>query len=377
MLQPSDPPYKVLFQDPGLFEEAVRLVAPQLADELDFETATSLDKEHLTALDRVRVQDKLRRVEFKKGALPTGRRRYLLVLLEFQASHDADMAWRMRDYLHQVESALRESGTVRAEGGVPPMLSMVVHNGDRPWRAATECAAPLTGDGATLAVRTYATVDLQVLALGPDSEGRRLAPGSRLATLAELESAPAESLPKLLLAAFRRHDGLGSAMLRRGLHLRVKAALARHGRAEGLPPLEEWERMLAARRGEDMTAMLDATLARWEEAKVAEGLRRGLAEGVERGLAEGVERGRAEGAAHGLAQGRVALLRRQVEWRFGADVAGQASSLLAEVTDVARLDEAGKWLLECDTGEALLARLRAGERQAGNGASGRPAISGT
>ena len=68
--QPSDPPYKVLFQDPGLFEEAVRLVAPELADELDFETATSLDKEHLTALDRVRVQDKLRRVEFKKGAPP-------------------------------------------------------------------------------------------------------------------------------------------------------------------------------------------------------------------------------------------------------------------------------------------------------------------
>ena len=366
MLQPSDPPYKVMFQDPGLFEEAVRLVAPQLADMLDFETATSLDKEHLTALDRVRVQDKLRRVEFKKGRLRNGRRRYFLVLLEFQAGHDADMAWRMRDYLHQVESALRDSGTARAEGGVPPMLSIVIHNGDRPWRAATECAGPLTGDEAPALMRTYATVDLQVLARGPDSEGRELAPGSRLATLAELESAPAESLPVLLLAAFRRHDGLGSAMLRRGLHLRVKAALARHGRAEGLSPLEEWERMLAARRGEDMTAMLDATLARWEEAKVAEGRRRGLAEGVERGLAEGVERGLAEG----VAQGRVALLRRQVEWRFGADVAGQASSLLAEVTDVARLDEAGRWLLECDTGEALLARLQAGGRRAGNGTSG-------
>ena len=127
-----------------------------------------------------------------------------------------------------------------------------------------------------------------------------------------------------------------------------------------------------------MTAMLDATLARWEEAKVAEGRRRGLAEGVERGLAEGVERGlaegmergRAEGAERGLAQGRVALLRRQVEWRFGVDVAGQVAALLAEVTDVARLDEVGRWLLECDTGEALLARLRAGGRRAGNGASG-------
>ena len=43
--------------------------------------------------------------------------------------------------------------------------------------------------------------------------------------------------------------------------------------------------------------------------------------------------------------------------------------LLADVKDVARLDEAGKWLLECDTGEALLARLRSGPEGAGNGAS--------
>ena len=100
-----------------------------------------------------------------------------------------------------------------------------------------------------------------------------------------------------------------------------------------------------------MTAMLDATFARWGEAKVA----------------EGVERGLAEGTAHGLAQGRVALLRRQAGWRFGDDVAGQVSTLLADVTDVARLDEAGRWLLECDTGEALLARLRAGRGEAGNG----------
>ena len=115
-----------------------------------------------------------------------------------------------------------------------------------------------------------------------------------------------------------------------------------------------------------MTAMLDATLARWEEAKVAEGRRLGLAEGVERGRAEGVERGLAEG----VAQGRVALLRRLAALRFGADVAGQVSALLADVTDVARLDEAGEWLLECDTGEALLGRLRAGRGGAGNGAPG-------
>ena len=127
-----------------------------------------------------------------------------------------------------------------------------------------------------------------------------------------------------------------------------------------------------------MTAMLDATLARWEEAKVAEGMRRGLAEGVERGLAEGVERGLAEGVERGLAegveqgvaQGRVALLHRLAARRFGVDVGGQVGTLLADVTDIAHLDAAGEWLLECDTGEALLARLRARRDAAGNGAPG-------
>ena len=346
-MQASDAPYKVLFQDRRLFEETVRLVAPRLADGLDFGAAASLDKEHLTALSRTRVQDKLRRVERKSGKLANGRRRYVLALLEFQSGHDADMAWRMRDYLHLVESGLRQSGTAQAEGEVPGMLSVVVHNGERPWRASAECAGPLTGDAEPAQVRMYATVDLQVLARGPDGAGRRLVPGGCLATLAELESSPAEALPRLLLEAFRRHAGAGSSEFRRGLHLRVEFALERLGLAAGVPPLAECEQVLAESGGERMTAMLDATLARWKEAEVAQG----RAQGMERGLAQGVERG--------LAQGRVALLRRMAERRFGAGVAGRVTALLADETDLSRLDEAGEWLLECDTGEALLARLAA------------------
>ena len=347
-MQASDAPYKVLFQDRRLFEETVRLVAPRLADGLDFGAAASLDKEHLTALSRTRVQDKLRRVERKSGKLANGRRRYVLALLEFQSGHDADMAWRMRDYLHLVESGLRQSGTARAEGEVPGMLSVVVHNGERPWRAAAECAGPLTGDAEPAQVRMYATVDLQVLARGPDGAGRRLVPGGCLATLAELEPSPAEALPRLLLEAFRRHAGAGSWEFRRGLHLRVES-LERDGLAAGLPPLADFERALAESGGERMTAMLDATLARWKEAEVAQG--------VERGLAQGIERGRAQGIERGLAQGRVALLGRMAGRRFGAGVAGRVTALLADETDLSRPDEAGEWLLECDTGEALLVRI--------------------
>lgn len=243
---------------------------------------------------------------------------------------------------------------------------------------------PVIQDGPPVRMPMYATVDLQVLAQGPDAHGRTLVPGGRLATLAELESAPAEALPKLLREALQRHGGVASTALRRGLHLRVEAALARRGMATGLPPLAEFERLLAERRGGHMTAMLDATLERWEKAKIAGGVERGLAQGIERGLAQGVERGLAEGVERGLAQGverglvegverglaegesrgRVALLGRLAEQRFGAGVAGQLTALLADVSDPARLDEAGVWLLECDTGEALLDRLRSAGKHA-------------
>ena len=242
----------------------------------------------------------------------------------------------LRDYLHLVESDLRETGTLEREGTLPPMLSIVVHNGEGHWRATAECAGPLVGDGPPARMPMYATVDLQVLARGPDAQGRTLAPGSRLATLAELESSPPAALPGVLRTAFQRYGGPDSAALRRGLHLRVEAAFARRGMAAELPPLAEFERLLAQRRGGHMTAMLDATLARWEKAKIAEGVERGAA------------------------QGRVALLGRQAERRFGTGVADQLKALLADVSDLSRLDEAGEWLLECDTGAALLTRLRAG-----------------
>ena len=337
-MQSSDTPYKVLFKDPGLFEETVRLAAPELADALDFTTAASLDKEHLTASNLSRLQDQLRRVEFKAGALKDGRRPYVLVLLEFQSRHDPDMAWRMREYLHLVESDLREAGTLEREGALPPMLSVVVHNGEGHWRATTEYAGPLVGDGPPVRMPMYATVDLRALARGPDAQGRALAPGSRLATLAEVESARAGALPRLLLTAFQRYGGPDSAALRRGLHLRVEAALARRGMAAELPPLAEFERLLAQRRGGHMTAMLDATLERWEKAKIAEGVERGAA------------------------QGRVALLGQLAERRFGTSVADQLTALLADESDLSRLDEAGLWLVECHTGEALLARLKDGGR---------------
>ena len=379
--KPSDTPYKVLYQDRGLLEETVRLVAPELADAYDFETAVALDKEHLTADNRTRLQDKAYLVEPRDPGRPR-----LLVVLEFQSGDDPDMALRMEEYAHLAVTAAPPDTRKGAAGGLPEVLPIVIHNGDRPWRASTVGIVRHVGGGPPTQMPMYATVDLPVLAEGPDEFGRRPEPGGRVATLAGVEAAAPEQLPKLLAEAFQRHPGAESSKLRQGLHLRVRAMLG-HQEMEGdLPPLEECERLLAEGRGETMRTMMDAQFERWRDKNVARGLAQGRAlgleqgralgieqgrsQGIEQGVARGMEQGISQGLAQGMAQGRVDLLVRQAKLRFGTGVAGRMAALLADVSDTSRLDEAGEWLLKCDSGEALLERLPAIVRGTGNGAPG-------
>ena len=112
-----------------------------------------------------------------------------------------------------------------------------------------------------------------------------------------------------------------------------------------------------------MTTMMDAQFDRWRAKNVAQGLAQGRVQGRALGLEQGMERG----MERGMARGRVALLEQQAEQRFGAGVAGRMAALLSDVSDTSRLDEAGKWLVSCDSGEALLERLPAIVRGTGNG----------
>ena len=63
-----------------------------------------------------------------------------------------------------------------------------------------------------------------------------------------------------------------------------------------------------------------------------------------------------EGREQGLAHER-ALLRRMAALRFGADTAERLEEVLAGVSDPERLAEAGEWLVRCETGDELLARV--------------------
>ena len=115
-----------------------------------------------------------------------------------------------------------------------------------------------------------------------------------------------------------------------------------------------------------MTTISQARLGKWFEdfraKNVAEGIERGLAQGIERGLARGIERGVAQGIEQGrtLAQEEgAARLRRQAELKFGEAAAHRLAELLGATPTTPDLDRVGAWLIECETGAELLARMEA------------------
>ena len=95
--------------------------------------------------------------------------------------------------------------------------------------------------------------------------------------------------------------------------------------------------------GEMRTPVQDRVRA-WREADREQGREQGRAEGVEKGRAEGVEHERL-------------LLRRLTERKFGADIAERAAALLAGIGEPGRLTDVGEWIIDCATGDELIARL--------------------
>ena len=62
--------------------------------------------------------------------------------------------------------------------------------------------------------------------------------------------------------------------------------------------------------------------------------------------------------ANYIAEGRVGQLVSMARQRFGEAVASTMAALLESVRTESALDEVGTWLLTCETGDALIAKIR-------------------
>ena len=83
-----------------------------------------------------------------------------------------------------------------------------------------------------------------------------------------------------------------------------------------------------------------------------------FAETVQQWRAEDREQGRKEGHREGIAQG-IEVVCRMAARKFAAETAPRLSALLEGETDPERLAQVGEWIIECETGDDLLARVHA------------------
>ena len=331
-----DAAHKHIYILPEVTADLLRLVLPDWADHLDFETLEDVSSEFFDANHDKRVGDMVWRVQLRGGRKKNGERPSLLVLIEFQSEVDWHMARRMREYTDLLLARLIRRGRPRREGGLPWVLPIAVYNGSKPWtaRGRSSDLAPLPWAGMERALALLQPQKYALLSAGTlTAEGRPAEDwplGNRVAATVRLQrcGSPKALVPQLLAEA-ERFPGPANASFRQALHAWAKALWAdRTGSADGFPSFEELE----GTGGTKMTTVLEARWDQWEA-------------GV-----------RQEGLEQGVAQGRADLLRHQAERRFGAEAAGQLASLLAGM-NADRLIEVSDWMIECQTAGEFLDRL--------------------
>ena len=345
---------------------------------LDFSTLAKVSPEHVSDTLARRLGDLLWRVRFRDDApqAVTGGAGELLVMIEFQSSVDAGMGARLLVNIGMMHQELIRRGALRAGGRLPPVLPIVLYNGESRWGAAAEVRetiAPVGGvlDGVQPRLR-YLMVDAGAM------EVEDAVLENRVWALVGLEnSRTVAELVRGLGAVFERFGGSEASGFRAGLYEWARhSPLVRRSAVE-LPPRRELE-------GGEMATLLEARAREWErqwyregraegiEQGRAEGVERGIergrvegiergmergrAEGIEQGRAEGVERGRAEGVERGRAEERARLYHRLAARKFGAETAQRLSELLGRIPDDGPAAEVGEWIIECETGAELLDR---------------------
>ena len=274
---------------------------------------------------------------------------YGFMVIEVQGEVDHLMALRVRNYVDNHHMELWRGRRFGAVDRLAPVLPIVIYTGPSRWTAALwviDLVTPGASDGVAADVSSrasrlfsgdgYLAVDTMAL---PADDLRR---DNAAALLAGLCNPTLEHVPAQAAALRARLDAPELRPL-----LETVLAWVQHVA----------ERDLGFDLGIDDTAEVDRLHESGELEEFFATRRRAYQDRYRaEGVARGIERGIEQGIEQGLAAERE-LLRRQAARKFGAGTAGRLAGLLAGVGDADQLAQAGDWIIDCATGEELIARF--------------------
>ena len=274
---------------------------------------------------------------------------YLLVLLEFQSTVDRYMAARILAYTARMYLKLIRGGDLPSDGRLPPVLPVVIYNGERRWSAALEVGETIASVGEALALfqprQRHLVLDEHAL---------------------RVEDLPEENVVSAQIALEQGSVPEMAAVLRRVSALLSGAQHASLRRAFAELTLGMVERSTASRTHPELALALRAAAETGGLNAMGSLLARRIDEYIETNTeARTEERTEARVKARLEARVRAALLEREramlsrlAERRFGAEAGARLAALLAEVADPERLAAVGDLVIDCADGAELLARAR-------------------
>jgi len=125
--------YRDFFSDPDLIRQLIAdFLPPEVSEALDVSRLERIDTSFVGEHDQARESDLIWKVYFKDGQ-PL----YLYLLLEFQSSDDRRMPLRMLQYVISLYEHLIREKQVSLDQGLPPVLPVVLYNGDKRWQTPT------------------------------------------------------------------------------------------------------------------------------------------------------------------------------------------------------------------------------------------------
>ncbi|QWF71873.1 Rpn family recombination-promoting nuclease/putative transposase [Methylomonas paludis] len=319
-----DSSYKALFSAPELVRDLILGFIPdEWLHSLDYSTLEKVPGSYVSEDFKQREDDVVWKI--KVG----GQWLYLYLLIEFQSSVDKYMSLRMMVYQGLLYQDLIKSGEVLSDGLLPPILPIVLYNGQPRWTAATD-----------------------IFDLIPPVPGlvEQFKPKAKYLLIDEnaYNDSDLASLKNLVAAVFRiEHPGSPQAMqqlitmltdwlsdrpdLRRMFALWIRATLMRKPEyAILLPQVHDLQ---------ELNTMLAQKLEEWALAYKAEGMEQGLEQGLEQGIEKGIQ----TGMQKGLQKGETLSLQKLLAKRF--------SPIPAEIT--AKIATASLADIECWFDKAL------------------------
>jgi len=338
-----DHSYKLLFSHAEMVADLIRgFVHEDWVRDLDFSTLERVEASFVTRELRERESDIIWRVRWGSE-----RWLYVYLLLEFQSTVDPFMALRMLVYTGLLWQSLERDGELAPSGRLPPILPLVLYNGDRPWSAALDLAElieEVPGGLERYQPRfRYCLLDEGRMAEEELEPLRNLA-----AALFRLEkSRDAVEIERVLTALIEWLQAPQQSSLRQAFAVWIVKVLSNRLPGVEIPQVADLQ---------EVKSMLAERVTEWTQQWKQEGFEKGREEGLEEGLQKGLQKGLEKGLQKGLEKGQEKSLERlrtvllhEIEGRFGS----LPESLHGKVAALDSIEEVAKVIAKAATASSI------------------------